>query len=541
MANEENKEEKALNSVVVKALSGEKVSIMESRAIPADEFENYYLSGDVIQPLYPPEQLIRLAETSDILQQCIEAYKTNIAGFGTTVEYDVDYDKLGGAEKNALDIQWTKYSRFIQFCNFDESFVEIVKKMIDDREKIGYGCLEVIENNLGEAAGIEHIQAHKVRLCPKDRTLIDVTTKIIDENDNEIEISIKKRFRKFVQIVSARRVYFKEFGDPRTLNCETGEYSEDTPEEKRASSIIFFNTYCPYTDYGLPRYMGQLLNILGNRRAEELNYKYFTDGRHIPLAIIVENGQLTQESEELLKQASGNVANHKFLLLEAEGLEKDVSLSDDNERSGVKIRLEKLVEIMEKDGLFQEYCKNNRDKIRSAYRLHPIYTGESQDYTRATADTARQITEEQVFQPEREEIQFRLNNLLKPALGISDVSLRFKSPKLSDKAEIATALSPYISGGVASPNMLIDALGELLGKSFEPYTEEWADKPIAIAVKEMELSQQATMQSVGSSSESGDNAVASENKPTGIEKADIVSDILDGLKSVKTAIEEATE
>ena len=130
---------------------------------------------------------------------------------------------------------------------------------------------------------------------------------------------------------------------------------------------------------------------------------------------------------------------------------------------------------------------------------------------------------------------------MKPALGISDVSLRFKSPKLSDKADIATALSPYISGGVASPNMLIDSLGELLGKSFVPYTEEWADKPIAIAVKEMELSQQATMQSVGSSSESGDNAVASENKPTGIEKADIVSDILDGLKSVKTAIEEATE
>ena len=42
-------------------------------------------------------------------------------------------------------------------------------------------------------------------------------------------------------------------------------------------------------------------------------------------------------------------------------------------------------------------CKNNRDKIRSAFRLHPIYTGESQDYTRATADTARQVTEEQVF------------------------------------------------------------------------------------------------------------------------------------------------
>lgn len=541
MESKDKKQEKTLNSVVVKALSGEKVSIMESRAIPTDEFENYYLSGDVIQPLYPPEQLIRIAETSDILQQCIDAYKTNIAGFGTTIEYDVDYDKLGKAEKSDLDIQWNKYTRFVQFCNFDESFVEIIKKMIDDREKIGYGCLEVIENNSGEPAGIEHIQAHKVRLCPKDRELIDVTTTIVDENDKEIEITVKKRFRKFVQIVSAQRVYFKEFGDPRTLNYETGIYDESTPEDKRASSIIFFNTYCPYTDYGLPRYMGQLLNILGNRRAEELNYKYFTDGRHIPLAIIVENGKLTDDSEEQLKQAAGDIASHKFLLLEAEGLQKEVSLSEDTDKSAVKIRLEKLVEIMEKDGLFQEYCKNNRDKIRSAYRLHPIYTGESQDYTRATADTARQITEEQVFQPEREDIQFRLNNLLKPALGITDVSLRFKSPKLSDKGEIATALSPYISGGAASPNMMIDALGELLGKSFEPYEGEWADKPIALAIKEMELNQQANAQSLGNPLTGDSTSDTSENEPTGVEKADIVSDILDGLKSLQGAIEEATE
>lgn len=539
MPNEEKQQqEKTLNSIVVKALSGEKVNIMESRAIPVDEFESFYTSGDVLQPLYSPEQLIRLAETSDILQQCIEAYKTNIAGFGTTIEYDVDYDKLAEAEKNALDVHWNKYTRFIQFCNFDESFVEIIKKMIDDREKIGYGCLEVIEDGSGEPAGIEHIQAHKVRMCPRDKKLIDVKTTIIDENGKEIEITIRKRFRKFVQIVSAQKVYFKEFGDPRNLNYKTGEYGENIPEEDRASSIIFFNTYCPYSEYGLPRYMGQLLNILGNRRAEELNYKYFTDGRHIPLAIIIENGKLTAESEEQLKQAAGNIASHKFLLLEAEGLEKEVSLSDDNEKSAVKIRLEKLVEIMEKDGLFQEYCKNNRDKIRSAYRLHPIYTGESQDYTRATADTARQITEEQVFQPEREDIQFRLNNLLKPALEIADVSLRFKSPKLSDKGEIATALSTYISGGAASPNMIIDALGELLGKSIEPYEDEWADKPLQIALKELELSRQNTQTPPVNNVSTADG---SENEAAGVQKSDLVSDILYGLKSLQGAIEEATD
>ena len=35
--------------------------------------------------------------------------------------------------------------------------------------------------------------------------------------------------------------------------------------------------------------------------------------------------------------------------------------------------------------------------------------------------------------------------------------------------------------------MLIDALGDLLGKSFEPFQGEWADKPLQILLKEMEL------------------------------------------------------
>ncbi|MDI5983006.1 hypothetical protein QDK53_42975, partial [Amycolatopsis magusensis] len=58
------------------------------------------------------------------------------------------------------------------------------------------------------------------------------------------------------------------------------------------------------------------------------------------------------------------------------------------------------------------------NKIRSAFRLPPIYTGESQDYNKATADTARKTTEEQVFQPERHLITGKLNTLFLPDLEI---------------------------------------------------------------------------------------------------------------------------
>lgn len=518
------------NSVVIKAITMETTSIMESRAVDEDEFQGLYEDGAVLEPLYNPEALTRLSENSDILQQCIDAYKTNIVGFGIDFEYDIDINKENDEIKAVLDKEWMRYENFFKYCNLDESFIYIMKKVIDDKERIGWGVLEVVEDLAGVPAGLEHIPAHKIRLCKRERKAIPVKTIIQDENGEEIEISVLKKFRKFVQIVDNEKVFFKEFGDPRILNCRTGEYDEDTPLDDKASSLIFFNIYSPYTSYGLPRYIGQLLNIQGNRKAEELNYTYFMDGRHMPMAIIVENGKLTEDSINTISEKRGDKARHKYLILEAEGLENDVQIGDDTVKSNVSIRLEKLAEMLEKDGLFQEYCKNNRDKIRSAFRLHPIYTGESQDYTRATADTARQITEEQVFQPERDEIAFIFNNILKRVLMIKNVSMKFIAPKISDKAEIAKAVSPYVMAGAATPNMLVDALGDLLGKSFEPFEEEWADKPMQILLKEMERQNSESLEENGKDE--------GNVKEAGIEKSGDISSIVCILKNLQSMLEE---
>lgn len=531
---EKEAEKRVRNSVVIKAISEERASIMESRAVDEDEFQGLYEDGAILEPLYNPEQLTRLSENSDILQQCIDAYKTNIVGFGVDFDYDIDADKQSEDAQAALDKEWSRYENFFKYCSLDESFTEIMKKVVDDRERIGWGILEVVEDAAGRPAGLEHIPAHKVRLCKKERKAISVTTEVPDDEGNLIVITVMKKFRKFVQIVDNQKVYFKEFGDPRILNCRTGQYEDSTPPDDRASSVMFFNIYCPYTPYGLPRYIGQLLNIQGNRKAEELNYTYFMDGRHMPMAIVVENGKLTDQSIQNISGAKGDKARHKYLILEAEGVEKDVSLGDDEEKSKVSIKFEKLAEMLEKDGLFQDYCKNNRDKIRSSFRLHPIYTGESQDYTRATADTARQVTEEQVFQPEREDIAFKFNNNLKREIGIKQVSMKFVAPAISDKAEIANAITPYVQAGAATPNMLIDALGDLLGKSFEPFEGDWANKPMLLLLKEMELTNQSKEQQ-----QPEDTAVGSENDLEGISKSQDIESIVDILKGLEIAIQEA--
>ena len=90
--------------------------------------------------------------------------------------------------------------------------------------------------------------------------------------------------------------------------------------------------------------------MMGSKSADELNFNYFEGGRHIPLAIVVENGQLTQDSVDLLARAKGTEAQHKYLILEAEAFDNEFSMEEG--KSNVKIHFEKLAEIMQDDALF---------------------------------------------------------------------------------------------------------------------------------------------------------------------------------------------
>lgn len=504
--------------VKVTKIMGNKVG--QSKQIE-DPFQQYYNNGNIIMPEYDPGVLARLTENSDILQVCIEAYKTNIVGFGYSLEYNFDTKE----EKNKLlqaDEELSKYELFLKYCNFDEHFIGVLKKFIDDRERIGYATIECIEDETGEVAELQHIPAYTMRLCTNTNP-IEVEELIQDSKGNERTITRYKRFRKFIQIVGNKQVYFKELGDPRTLNKDTGEYFkevENVPDNQIANSIIFDNIYCPYSEYGMPRYMGTLIKLMGSRAADEINLNYFEEGRHIPLAIVVENGQLTQDSVDILSDAKGTNAQHKYIVLEAEAFKDGFAM--DEKTPQVKIHFEKLAEIMQKDALFLEYLENNRNALRSSFRLTPIYTGDCKDYNKATAETAKQITEEQTFEPEREDLANLFNKKLMKALNIKLVQLQFRGIKTTDDTEIAKALTPYIQSGVATPNMLLDSLGKLLGKEFEPLTDEWADIPLQIY-----LANKSQMP----------KPMFDENNP--ISKAYDIQDVINPLKELQRTIEGA--
>lgn len=513
---------KRSNTAILKAVG--QSSMIESRVIINDPFQNFYGSDNgnaILEPLYNPNLLSKLREESDILGSCIDAYATNIAGFG--------YEIQSLSEDNQTEE--FLYESLFKYCSFDSSFTKIMKRVIADRETVGYGCFEVIRSSDGKPAGFTHIPAQEIRMCARQTKAQQITWKV-KENGQIKEIPLKKKFRKYVQIVNEKLMYFKEFGDTRKMNCYTGEYSENVTEENEATEVVFFNIYCQYSPYGLPRYMGTLLNMVGSREAQELNYNYFKDGRHIPMAILVKGGHLTKDSETVLSEMKGGKSQHKYLVLEAEADEKAVSLVGEEDKNRVDVDIKPLATVMQQDGLFQQYCKNNRDIIRAAFRLPPIYTGESQDYNRATSDTARAITEEQVFEPERAGLEEEINNLFKNAMDVYDVDLRFKAPVINDDEAKANALKIYSDMGGLTPSDAREIASDILDKELQPYEGEWANLPVGVKTTDSKEPEDKTDE--GETDESNAEENQTDNKETkAIEKQDNVALILKGLEELK--------
>lgn len=464
-----------------------------------EDFKDLY--GDVLQPPYEPKDLLRIVEESSSLKQYIKAMGTNIAMFGHAIKYkdDFDYDREEDEDiKKEANQEWDKLTRLYKYINPTEPFKKVIEKMVIDRESIGWGAIEIMRDGKGEVSHIEYCRAANIRICKlNSKESHPVHFKVL-EKDNDGNFTTQtyhKKFKKFVQIVGGNKIYFKEFGDTRHLDYKTGEYGEGVPEENRATEIAFFPIHDPSTDYGVPRWTGSLADVIGARSSELLNFVYFESGTILPAAIVVDGGQLTEESINAIREGKGIGNAYRFLLLETAPFEDEEFSGLDEKKNRVSTKIEKLADTMNKDAMFQEYQKNSKAKVRDNFRLPPIFTGESTDYNRATADTSRKITEEQIFIPERSDITSIFNTIINNELGIKYVEMYLQGPIFSDIIEKSEALTPYIAGGAVTPNMLIEPLEELLGTNIEPFPEEIGNIPIELLKLRLQLNQQEQLSS----------------------------------------------
>jgi len=463
---------KARQQVRIIKEQGRQASIEKADTSVQLSEQEVYSAGDWITPSNDLRGLRNLVKNSTILPQCIRAYKNNIAGFGIGVRYIED-----GEETPEKAAEFSRAQEIIELLNIEQDTKEVFEDIVEARETYGIAYLEVIRNLAGEVVQIDFIKdTPSIR---KTKPLAPYIPSIYYYHGQQLER--KKRYCKYRQEIGGKTVYFREFGDPRIMDRRDGKYLEDgeTLElDYQANEIMEFAIGTE--PYGEVRWIGQVLGVDGSRKAENLNNNYFRNGRHTPLMIIVKNGTLTDDSFEKLQgymnDIKGEAGQHAFIILETESSDGHTDF-EQQEKSDIEIK--DLASILQKDELFQGYLDNNRRKVQSAFQLPDLYVGYTTDFNRATAQTAQEVTEEQVFQPERKSLAWAINNRLLNGYQFQYVEAYFLEPNVSNPDDLYKLLTVCNNAGGLTPNKAKQILFEAYGEVAEDYSEEWGNIPLA--------------------------------------------------------------
>lgn len=456
-----------------------------------------YEAHQLMSPPYLFSRLYLIYEQSDVLQECIDAMCENVDGFG----YQLQFLGNDSIEQETAEVksQYEKASNFFDLANDAESWMTIRKKMRKDFEVLGNGGFEVIRNRRSEIAMVYHIPFKTIRLTRilESDTPIKVKVKI-KRKGKDVEVVVKKYFRRFAQVkLTGEKIrWFKSFGDPRIMNALTGEFVSDANgnllKGKKypkipASEIIHFKNDFGGAAYGIPRWIGAVLDIIGRRNAQYVNYDLFNNQGIPPMIIMVSGGTLTDESilelENLVRGMRGASEWNKVALLESNP--ESVGLE---EKGSAKIELKNMAEYRKDDQMFDRYLKNTEKVIRHAYRLPPLYVGASEAFTHSTSKNARLVAEEQVFIPERKTIDEFINiQIVKKELNITMWSYKTNGPTIVGSEEISKGVETFSKAGGFTINHAIEMANEAFGLQMSKFSEVWANYPVPIVLKLVEL------------------------------------------------------
>lgn len=355
-------------------------------------------SRQVIEPPFNLFVLATLPERNTELGPCIEAMETNIDGFGHRLisRVNIDHPDTTDALKEAVKEERIRLENFFLYAGMDDSFRQLRRNTRSDKESTGNGYWEVIRDARGDIQYFKHMRSYQVRLTSEESNAALVEMPFLKINrDGSYEVenrNVYKKFRRYVQSRTITRTgyatvgyhtqWFKEFGDPRNYSSDTGELIPDEklaefPPDKRANEVIHFKLYSPRSPYGLPRFIGALLDIEGDRKASEINYVTFSNNNVPSIMITVSNGVLTESTIERLKEffqgLQGDDNRAKAIIVEAEPIGE--SEEGESPEGQVKIGVERLREEQHTDAMFTKYTEANQLKVRVAFRLPPLFVG----------------------------------------------------------------------------------------------------------------------------------------------------------------------
>jgi len=412
----------------------------ESKALPADTFGQEY-GGDtgLVEPLYNIEALARLVEVNPFHYRCCKTKARDVAGLG----YELRPSDSTSGEKDDTPEENAQYNLAMSFLDAQWPPVTMVlEKSLMDFESTGNGAIELVrDGDQPEAAFtyMGHLPVHTMRLS--------------------------KDGKRACQMRGTRKVWFKLVGVDGILNKETGMFSDDTPEDKRASEVMWLANYTSRSDYyGVPDILPALGAVQGHVAQRDYNLKFFENFGVPAYAVYISGdydlGDQDEDGEfELIK-----TVKKYFTDLQKEPHSTLIFAVPSAGGEQVQVEIKPLA-IDIKEGSFRLFRKDNRDEILSVHGVPAYRAGivEEGSLGGSSAKESTQIYKDSVIKPRQELIESHMNQFVLPSLGVEEWEFRLIEVDTTDEAHDLAILKGIFEMGGASPNDIIRYFGRRFG------------------------------------------------------------------------------
>lgn len=433
-------------------------------------------------PIKPPFNLNALSAMlveNFMLGQCVAAMVANVVGHGYTWEY-IGPD---GSDPTAPEAQRERevLDGLIQRPNLEGSWSTLATASMVDRETFGMFYWEIGRDAQGRITAMDHLPAHSMRITNKDADQTEVVA-VLPRDGKATEVRVRKRFRRYVQTFGNKKVYFKELGDPRTIDPATGLVNDTLSPMEAATEVYCFSEYNPRSVYGLPRWVAQVPSVIGSRQAELTNMDFFSENAVPAMALLVSGGMVTQASidqiDGALTSARGRASMNRVAIIEVEG---DANAAPENGTvAPPRVEIKPLGGDRMQDGQFLKYLEACGLFIRSAFRLPPMFVGLSEDVNFASAKVGFEVAESQVFGPGRKAFDEFVNIHILTGWGPKFWRYQSRPAMISDPADVIEAMKAFDAMGAMTPNVAIRLANQFFNLDLPAVTAPWGEWPFTI-------------------------------------------------------------
>jgi PBSX family phage portal protein len=345
---------------------------------------SYYSAYDAFGVVLPPYNLDYLAQVYELNAAhyaACNAKVSNIVGLGfslvTTPEVT---DKINSAESEQRKHNMrakvarakTKFMSMLDQMNYEDTFLEVLQKAWIDYEATGNGYIEIGRTATGTIGYIGHVASRTVRV----RRLRDG----------------------YVQIVGAKSVFFRNFGDTTT--------KDPIGMDSSPNELIHIKKYSPRnTYYGVSDIVPAMKALAGDDFAQQFNLDYFEHKAAPRYVIVIKGASLSTSAEKKI---------HEFFMSKLKGKHHRslyIPLPADTPDSKVDFKMTP-VEGGVQDGSFDQYRQSNRNDILMAHRVPLSKVGHADGLSLGGAADADKGFKEQVTRPEQDKLEKRLNRIV---------------------------------------------------------------------------------------------------------------------------------